>query len=87
MWLLVLAFQGAGGWCVLWWWVSLLAVSSGRIIRYCNTFLGFPDGSAGKESACNAGDAGSIPESERTAEEEMATQYSCLENFTDRGAW
>ena len=79
MWLMVLAFQGAGGWCVLWWWVSLLAVSSG--------FLGFPDGSAGKEFACNAGDAGLIPESGRNPEEEMATQYSCLENFTDRGAW
>ena len=24
-------------------------------------FLGFPSGSAGKESACNAGDLGSIP--------------------------
>ena len=24
-------------------------------------FSGFPDGSAGKESACNAGDPGSIP--------------------------
>ena len=24
-------------------------------------FLGFPGGSAGKESACNAGDLGSIP--------------------------
>ena len=64
-----------------------MAVSSGRIIRYYNTFLGFPGGSAGKESACNTGDAGSIPESERTPEEEMATQYSCLENFMDRGAW
>ena len=27
-------------------------------ISYC---LGFPGGSAGKESACNAGDLGSIP--------------------------
>jgi len=26
-----------------------------------SVFLGFPDGSAGKESACNAGDLGSIP--------------------------
>ena len=25
-------------------------------------YLGFPDGSAGKESACNAGDLSSIPE-------------------------
>ena len=28
--------------------------------------LGFPFGSAGKESACNAGDLGSIPELERS---------------------
>ena len=27
--------------------------------------MGFPDGSAGKESACNAGDLGSIPGLER----------------------
>ena len=29
-------------------------------------FLGFPGGSAGKESACNAGDPGSIPGSGRS---------------------
>ena len=28
--------------------------------------MGFPGGSDGKESACNAGDSGSIPESERS---------------------
>ena len=27
----------------------------------CSVFLGFPCGSAGKESACNVGDLGSIP--------------------------
>ena len=26
-----------------------------------NTYMGFPGGSDGKESACNAGDLGSIP--------------------------
>ena len=31
--------------------------------------LGFPDGSVGKESACNAGDPGSIPGSGRSAGE------------------
>ena len=30
---------------------------------------GFPDSSVGKESACNSGDPGSIPGSERTARE------------------
>ena len=38
--------------------------------------LGFRDGIAGKESACNAGDAGSIPGSGR--QEEMATHSSIL---------
>ena len=54
---------------------------------YIYMYLGLPLGSVGKESACNAGDAGSIPESGRTPEEEMATQYSCLESSMDRGAW
>ena len=35
--------------------------------------MGFPHSSAGKESACNAGDPGSIPGSRRSAGEEMAT--------------
>ena len=45
-----------------------------------SAFLGFPGGSDGKESACNAGDMGSIPGSGRSP------QYSCLENPVDRGA-
>ena len=39
----------------------------------------FPGGSAGKESACNAGDPGSIPRSGRSAREGIASippQYS-----------
>ena len=40
-----------------------------------------------KELACNAGDAGSIPESRRYPREgSNPFQYSCLENPTDRGA-
>ena len=46
-------------------------------------FLGFPCGSAGKESACNVGDLGSIP-GEGSGN---PVQYSCLENSMDRGAW
>ena len=44
--------------------------------------LGFPDGSAGKESACNAGDLGSSPGSGRSPGERHGNllQYSCLEN-------
>ena len=50
---------------------------------------GFPDGSDSKESACNAGDPGSIPGSGRSPGERNGypLQYSCLENSTDRGAW
>ena len=49
----------------------------------------FPGGSDGKESACNAGDPGSIPGLERSPGEGNGTplQYSCLENPMDGGAW
>ena len=45
-------------------------------------FLGFPCGSAGKESACNAGDLGSIPGLGRFPREGKGypLQYSGLEN-------
>ena len=51
--------------------------------------MGFPGGSDGKESACNAGDQGSIPESGRSPGEgnDNPLQYSCLENSMDREAW
>ena len=38
----------------------------------------FPNGSAGKESTCNAGDIGGNGN---------PLQYSCLENPMDRGTW
>ena len=46
---------------------------------------GFPCGSAGQESACNAGDLGSIPGLGRSPGEGKgcALQYSGLENSTD----
>ena len=49
----------------------------------------FPGGASGKESACNTGDAGSIPGSGRSPEGGHGNplQYSCLENPMDRGAW
>ena len=42
-----------------------------------------------KESACKAGDVGSIPGSGRSHGEVNGTplQYSCLENPMDRGTW
>ena len=45
--------------------------------------MGIPGGSDDKESACTAGDLGSI-----LAEGNgYPLQYSCLENPMDRGAW
>ena len=45
--------------------------------------------SVGKESACNAGDLGSIPGVGRCSGEGNGNplQYSCLENPMDRGVW
>ena len=50
---------------------------------------GFPGGSNGKESACNAGDPGSVPGLGSSLGERNGNplQYSCLENSMDRGAW
>ena len=54
--------------------------------------LSFLNGSAGKESACNAGDtgnAGSVPGSGRSSGGGNGNpfQFSCLDNSLDRGAW
>ena len=51
--------------------------------------MGFPGGSDGKESACNAGDSGLIPGLGSSPGEGNGSplQYSCLENSVDRGAW
>ena len=51
--------------------------------------LGFPSGSHGKESACNAGNMGSVPGLGRSPGEgnDSPLQDSCLENPMDRGAW
>ena len=50
---------------------------------------GFPGDPDGKDSACNAGDLGSIPGLGRSPGEGNGypLQYSCLENSMDRGAW
>ena len=55
--------------------------SGGRGYMYTHGFL---DGSAGKESACNAGDLGLIPGLGRCPGERNGSplQYSCLENPT-----
>ena len=55
------------------------------IIRY----HGLPCGSDGRESACSAGDLGSILRSGISPGEGNGNplQYTCLENPMDRGAW
>ena len=59
------------------------------IYRNAPILKGFPGGSVGKESACNAGDLGLIPGLGRSPGEGNGNplQYSCLENPMDRGAW
>ena len=49
----------------------------------------FPGDLDGKESACSAGDQGSIPGLGRSPGEGNGNllQYSCLEKSMDRGAW
>ena len=58
-------------------------------MRHLLWSLFYRNGSVGKESACNAGDSGSIPGSGRSPGEgnDNPHQYSCLENSMDRGAW
>ena len=49
----------------------------------------FPGGLDGKESACNVGDLGSIPDLGRSpgGGHSNSLQFSCLENLMDRGVW
>ena len=51
--------------------------------------VGFPGDSNGEESACSAGDLGSIPGLGRSPGEGNGNplQYPCLDNPMDRGAW
>ena len=51
--------------------------------------MGFPCGSDSKESACNAGEPGSVPGLGGFLGERYGNplQYSCLKNPKDRGAW
>ena len=53
--------------------------------RMVYTTSGFPGGSVGRESACNAGDTGSVPGLGRSPGEGNGNplQYFCLENPMD----
>ena len=57
--------------------------------NYLGFLYSFPGGSDGKESACNAGDSGSIPGSGKFPGEGNGNplQYSCLKSPMDRGTW
>ena len=68
---------------------NISGVQQSDSVIYINIFLGFPGGSAGKESACSEGDLGSIPGLGRSPGERNSNslQDSCLENSTDRGVW
>ena len=61
----------------------------GEIGKHFIMIMGFPGGSAGKESACTVGDLGLIPRLGRSPVEGKGYpfQYSCLENPMVREAW
>ena len=67
-------------------WVSKIRCRRDRLT--IPVFLGFPCGSAGKESACNSGDLGSISGLGRSLGEgnDNPVQYSCLKNSVGRRA-
>ena len=64
-------------------WVGKICWRRDRLLA--SVFLGFPCGSAGKESTCNMGDVGSISGLERSPGEGKGypLQYSGLENSMD----
>ena len=69
-------------------WTSCICVHL-VVVCFCWYLRSFPGGPDGTESACHAGDPGSIPGSGRSTGGRNGTplQYSCLENPMDRGVW
>ena len=69
------------GGVIVWATVSSFCIS--------RALTGFPGGSEGKASGCNARDRGSIPGQGRSPGEGNGNplQYSCLENPRPGGAW
>ena len=63
------------------WYEGILVIYMGSHI------LGLSQWLSGKESACNAGDAGSILQLGRSPENGNSFQYSCLKNPMGRWAW
>ena len=70
-------------------WTGIFPHQVGKLnSNLCSHIQGFPGGSEGKVSACDAGDLGSIPGSGRSPGEGSGNplQYHCLENPMDREA-
>ena len=66
--------------CCLWWGQQTISINI-TLVLVRNVEPGFPDGSEGKESSCNAGDTEGIVQSlgqEDSLREEMATHSSNL---------
>ena len=59
-----------------------ISKKEGKKESRCISYMGFPGGSDGKESICNMGDQGSIPELGRSPGGGYGNplQYSCPEN-------
>ena len=69
-------------------WIYDVHDTPGPFLQLYSSVWGFPGGSDGKESACNTGDLGLIPGSDRLPEgNDSPLPYSCLENSMDRGVW
>ena len=69
------------------WFFPFLSIN--KLLYFVILTGGFPNGSSSKESACNAGDAGSIPGPGRSLGGGIGNrfQYPCLENPMNRRAW
>ena len=67
---------------------SFFQIGHYRVLSRASYTMGFPGGSDGKESACSAGDWGSIPGSGRSpgGGNGNPLQCSCLENTVGGGA-
>ena len=65
------------------------AGTENSVLRVLYSLLGFPSGSALKESTCDVGYTGSIPGSGKSPGEENGNPFplSCPENPMDRGTW
>ena len=70
-------------------WRRCSQLVAGSLNLGFSELLGFPGGSDGNESTCNAGDLGSIPGLGRSpgGGHGSPLQCSCLENPVDGGAW